>query len=207
MSAVGKLHETLVFTRRVEVLASWFAQLAPKDASILDVGCGDGLLSAVLRSKRRDLTLRGIDVLPRNHTHIPVEMFDGVRIPFEDDSFDAVLFSDVLHHIDDPSVLLREARRVARRCVLIKDHFREGWAAYQRLRFMDWVGNARYGVALPYNYWSENQWQRAWREIGLEPEESVTNLGLYPPPANWIFGARLHFMARLAKVAPSRLPE
>lgn len=207
MSAVGKLHETLVFTRRVEVLASWFARLAPKDALILDVGCGDGLLSAALGAKRPDLTLRGIDVLRREHSHIPVEMFDGVRIPFDDDSFDAVLFSDVLHHIDDPSVLLREARRVARRCVLIKDHFREGWAAYQRLRFMDWVGNARFGVALPYNYWSENQWQRAWREIGLEPEESVTNLGLYPLPANWIFGARLHFMALLAKVAPSSLPK
>jgi hypothetical protein len=54
-------------------------------------------------------------------------------------------------------------------------------------------------VALPYNYWSEKQWQRAWQEIGLEPEELVTRLGLYPPPANWIFGARLHFMARLGK--------
>jgi len=204
MSTVGKLHETLVFNRRVEVLASWFARLAPKDALILDVGCGDGLLSAALRAKRPDLTLRGIDVLPRNRTHIPVEMFDGVRIPFEDDSFDAVLFSDVLHHTADPAVLLREACRVARRCVLIKDHFREGLVAYQRLRLMDWVGNARFGVALPYNYWSENQWQRAWQEIGLEPEESVTRLGLYPPPANWIFGARLHFMARLKKLeAPS----
>jgi len=201
MSTVGKLHETLVFNRRVEVLASWFARLAPKDALILDVGCGDDLLSAALRAKRPDLTLRGIDVLPRNRTHIPVEMFDGVRIPFEDDSFDAVLFSDVLHHTADPAVLLREACRVARRCVLIKDHFREGLVAYQRLRLMDWVGNARFGVALPYNYWSEKQWQRAWQEIGLEPEESVTRLGLYPPPANWIFGARLHFMARLKKAS------
>ena len=200
MSTVGKLHDTLVFTRRVEVLASWFARLAPKDALILDVGCGNGLLAAALRSQRPDLTLRGIDVLPREHNHIPVEMFDGTRIPFEDDSFDAVLFSDVLHHTDDPAVLLREARRVTRRCVLIKDHFRQGLAAYQRLRFMDWVGNARFGVALPYNYWTANQWQTAWREVGLQPEELVTRLGLYPPPFDWVFGARLQFMARLAKV-------
>jgi len=199
MSSIGHLHESLVITRRIKVLASWFAQLAPKDTSILDVGCSDGLLSAAVRSKRPDLTLRGIDVLARDHTHIPVELFDGVRIPFDDDSFDAVLFSDVLHHTDDPSVLLREARRVARRWVLIKDHTRKGWAASQRLRFMDWVGNARFGVALPYNYWTEKQWRTAWEEIGLLPEELVTSLGIYPPPVDWLFGAGLHFVVRLGK--------
>jgi hypothetical protein len=63
------------------------------------------------------------------------------------------------------------------------------------------VGNARFGVALPYNYWAESQWQKAWQEIGLQPDELVTQLGLYPGPVNWLFGAQLHFMARLKKVA------
>jgi SAM-dependent methyltransferase len=202
MVAIGALHEKLVFNRRVEILASWFAQLAPPSARILDVGCGDGLISAVLQSRRPDLTLRGIDVLPRNHTHIPVEIFDGSRIPFNDDSFDVVLFSDVLHHTPDPAVLLREARRVAAHCVLIKDHNRNGLAAGARLRFMDWIGNARFGVALPYNYWTKRQWRTAWKEIGLTPGQLITNVGLYPPPASWIFGAKLHFIARLTKCAP-----
>jgi SAM-dependent methyltransferase len=199
MSSIGVLHEKLVFNRRVEILANWFAQLAPQGARVLDVGCGDGLISANLQARRPDLTIRGIDVLPRTHTHIPVEMFDGSRIPFDDASFDVVLFSDVLHHTPDPYVLLREARRVAAHSLLIKDHNRNGLAAGLRLRFMDWVGNARFGVALPYNYWSERQWRVAWKEIGLRPDHLVTNLGLYPPPANWIFGAKLHFVALLIK--------
>jgi len=202
MSAIGVLHENLVFNRRVEILAGWFAQLAPPGARVLDVGCGDGLISAVLQSRRPDLTLRGIDVLPRKHTHIPVEIFDGSRIPFDDQSFDVVLFSDVLHHTPDPAILLHEARRVAAHCILIKDHNRNGLAAGARLRFMDWVGNARFGVALPYNYWTDRQWQDSWREIGLHPERLVTDLGLYPLPANWIFGASLHFVARLTKCPP-----
>jgi SAM-dependent methyltransferase len=199
-SAVGSLHRKLVFKRRVEVLADWFAKLLPSEARVLDVGCGDGLISAVLRQKRPDIEVRGIDVLPREQTHIPVEMFDGVHLRFEDSSFDAVLLSDVLHHTADPTILLREAHRVTRRHVLIKDHNREGVAANARLRFMDWVGNARFGVALPYNYWTERQWNAAWREIGLQPETVMTRLSLYPKPADWIFGANLHFIALLRRV-------
>ena len=200
MSSIGQLHERLVIGRRIEVLASWFAKLAPQGVRILDVGCGDGSLSATLQSKRPDVAIRGIDVLPREKSYIPVEMFDGKRIPFGDNTFDAVMFSDVLHHTDDPAVVLREARRVAANWVMIKDHRRNGIASGARLRFMDWVGNARFGVALPYNYWSQEQWRAAWHEIGLEPEEMVIRLGLYPAPANWIFGSGLHFMTRLKKV-------
>jgi SAM-dependent methyltransferase len=199
MRAVGALHEKLVFNRRVETLARCFAQLAPQGASVLDVGCGDGLISAVLQAKRPDLSVRGIDVLPRTRTHIPVEMFDGFHFPCASASFDVVLFSDVLHHTVDPRILLQEAWRVSTRNILIKDHYREGLAANTRLRFMDWVGNARFGVALPYNYWTEQQWQAAWRETGLQPEHLLTKLGLYPKPADWIFGAKLHFIALLRR--------
>lgn len=199
VTAVGALHSKLVSNRRVEVLAKWFAELLPPNVRVLDVGCGDGLVSAVLQSKRPDVSVLGIDVLPRSQTHIPVEMFDGSHFPFESGSFDVVLFSDVLHHTADPSVLLREAFRAAARYVVIKDHYREGFAANARLRFMDWVGNARFGVALPYNYWAKQEWNAAWQEIGLQPARVVTKLGLYPKPADWVFGAKLHFIALLRR--------
>ena len=166
---------------------------------MLDVGCGDGLISSVLRQERPDIDVEGIDVLPRGQTQIPVRLFDGFHFPFEGSSFDTVLFSDVLHHTVDPTILLQEAVRVATRHVLIKDHYREGVAANARLRFMDWVGNARFGVALPYNYWTEQQWHAAWQEVRLQPERLVTSLGIYPKPADWLFGARLHFIALLQR--------
>jgi SAM-dependent methyltransferase len=166
---------------------------------VLDVGCGDGTISALLKQKRPDITVQGIDVLQRLQTHIPVELFDGSTFPFASASFDVVLFSDVLHHTVDATILLREARRTATQHILIKDHFREGLAANARLRFMDWVGNARFGVALPYNYWTRQQWHTAWQQIGLQPEQLVTDLSLYPKPADWVFGAQLHFIALLRR--------
>jgi SAM-dependent methyltransferase len=201
-SAIGVVHDKLVSNRRVRVLSDWFAKLAPARARVLDVGCGDGMISAVLRSKRPDIEIRGIDVLARTRTHIPVAIFDGTHFPFEDKSFDVVLFSDVLHHTNDPAILLREARRVASEFVLIKDHYRNGVAAATRLRFMDWVGNARFGVRLPYNYWSKLQWRVAWQQIGLRPQHLIGRLGLYPVPADWFFGAQLHFVALLEKCDP-----
>lgn len=194
---IGGAHQKLVLSRRANVLAEWFAKLLPAGVQVLDVGCGDGLVSAILQSKRPDISVRGIDVVPRDHTHISVGTFDGRHFPFSDASFDVVLFSDVLHHTGDPAALLREARRVATRHVLLKDHYRKGIAAYTRLRFMDWVGNARFGVALPFNYWSEEQWQATWQEIGLRPQHLITKLGLYPRAADWVFGAKLHFIALL----------
>ena len=131
-----------------------------------DVGSGDGQIMAFIAERRPDLTIRGLEVRPRERSPIPVDRFDGRRIPFDDASFDVVTFVDVLHHTDDPMELLRESRRVARRAILIKDHTREGLLARETLRFMDWVGNRPHGVRLPYNYWSEARWSAAWK--GME---------------------------------------
>ena len=54
------------------------------------------------------MVITGIDVLVRDHTHIPVVKFDGTSIPFPDRSFDTLVFVDVLHHTNDPVLLLRD---------------------------------------------------------------------------------------------------
>ena len=148
--------------------------------------------------------IKGIDVLLRPTTFVPVRRFDGAVIPHPDRSFDAVLFVDVLHHTPDPAVLLREAARVARRCVVVKDHTMDGPLSGPLLRFMDWVGNERHGVALPYNYWSSARWSRAFAELGLTVAEDRRRLGLYPPGAEWVFGDGLHRLTRLDVGGPAR---
>lgn len=198
VTLIQRAHQARVHSRRVRVLAEHLSALIPSGASVLDVGSGDGLLASVVLARRPDLTWSAVDTLERPKTHVPVRLFDGRHLPFEDKQHDVVCFVDVLHHTADPMVLLREAVRVARSALVIKDHLREGLAAGATLRFMDWVGNARHGVVLPYLYWPEATWREAFKAIGLEPEAWQPKLGLYPWPFSVMFDRKLHFVARLA---------
>jgi len=193
----GSIHELYVAPRRVGVLAGLLAPLLPESGRVLDVGCGDGGVSQAILRLRPALHIEGIEVLPRGTPEISVSAYDGKHIPFADKSFDAVMFVDVLHHTADPAQLLLDAARVAAKCVVIKDHTAEGLLAHATLRLMDRVGNARHGVALPYNYWRRKRWQQEFVRVGLSPVIWKDSLHLYPWPASWLFDRSLHFVSRL----------
>ena len=127
----------------------------------------------------------------------PVTLFDGKSIPFDDDSFDTVMLIDVLHHTTDPLSLLLEASRIAIKTIIIKDHILEGILAYQTLCFMDWIGNAHHGVALPKNYFTKKQWESKLYEVELRIDYWNEKIKLYPIVVDWLFGRSLHFISRL----------
>lgn len=199
---IGRIHDTHVAGRRVRRLVDHLAPLFPPGAHVLDVGCGDGTMARCLMERRPDIMVRGLDVLARPKAAIPVELFDGSRLPVADGGVDTAMFVDVLHHTDDPSVLLREARRVSRRNVVLKDHASDGILARPSLRLMDWVGNAHHGVALPFNYWSSDRWRREFVALGLAVDYWTQALALYPAPASLLFDRSLHFVAALRPVTP-----
>jgi SAM-dependent methyltransferase len=195
---IGFLHSTVIFPRRVRVIADAIQDLMPEGAHILDVGSGDGSIAKALWDGPRNLTIHAIDAIERPETKFKVQRVDGQLLPFENGAFDIVSFVDVLHHTADPRTLLREAARVARQFVIIKDHFAENGLDHAILRFMDWAGNAPYKVALPYNYMSRTSWDHLWRDSGLEIETMRGRLELYPFPLSSVCGRDLHFIARLA---------
>jgi SAM-dependent methyltransferase len=85
---------------------------------VLDVGCGPGLSVDVFRMRDPEVQWIGLDlpdspeVRMRTRTDARFETFDGVTIPFEDESFDLVYCKQVLEHARHPAPLLAEIRRV-----------------------------------------------------------------------------------------------
>jgi len=201
-----RAHGALVFGRRVRILAANLAKEIPIRAEVLDVGTGNGSIAKAIALHRPDIKIEGIDVLIRPYTHIPVHKFDGEHIPLSEKTVDVVSFVDVLHHTSNARILLREAARVSRRYIVIKDHLREGPFAKATLQAMDWIGNYGHDVVLPYNYLSEQEWREHFRDTNLSPEHWTESLGLYPFPFSLVFGRRLHFIARLTISSPANAP-
>jgi SAM-dependent methyltransferase len=194
---LDKVHGGWVHARRVEVLSRHLAALIPPGGRVLDLGCGDGLIGGKVAGLRTDLHIVGMDIDARADAPLPVQPFDGRTVPMADRSIDTVLLVDVLHHASDPLQLLREANRVADDAIVLKDVTIPGRLDEPTLRFMDWVGNARHGVPLPYNFWSQREWREAFARLGLRVEEVRRRLNLYPRPFRPLFERRMHFIARL----------
>ena len=194
------IHDKFVYSRRMDLLSSIISKYLSDGEKILDIGCGDGKIDWYIMQKK-NVNISGVDVLVRDTTYIPVQKYDGTQLPFIDNNFDVVLFVDVLHHIDNPFIILQEAKRVAK-TIIIKDHLCEGVLAYSILKFMDYVGNAHYGVSLPYNYLNKIEWNTLFNKVGLTSgeDEYETKLNLYSFPFSLLFDRRLHFCAKLHRI-------
>ncbi len=200
LELVGQVHGQLVHKRRIAVIAQRLAAMLPSASSLLDVGCGDGTIGKLVSQSAPGMTVEGAEFIPRADCAIPCLGFDGEHLPYGDRSFDGCMFVDVLHHSRDALAILRDAARVSRNFILIKDHLAENSFDHATLRFMDWVGNRPHGVELPYNYFSNRQWQDVFQGAGLREVKVERKIPIYPFPFSAVFGRNLHFIALLEKI-------
>jgi 2-polyprenyl-3-methyl-5-hydroxy-6-metoxy-1,4-benzoquinol methylase len=89
-------------------------------ATVLEVGVGEGEISAKLRSRYPGAHIVGIDLhddalAAEWRTRGLVGVFgDIARLPFPPQAFDLVMAIEVLEHVNEPSVALAELVRVSR---------------------------------------------------------------------------------------------
>ncbi len=193
------IHERFLFSNRCNALIKYLSDFYPddKNLSVVDVGCGDGRISYGISKVKPNIHFEGIDVFRRESCAINFNIYDGKVLPFADKSFDYIMFVDVLHHTHNIEDLLVEAKRVAKRGVIIKDHYSNNIVDNALLTIADFVGNFSYGVSMPFNFLSKKEWEDMFSRNSFTVKKLQTKFKLYPPILNKIFGERIQFIVGL----------
>jgi 2-polyprenyl-3-methyl-5-hydroxy-6-metoxy-1,4-benzoquinol methylase len=136
-----------------------FAQAAPR--SILDVGCGEGVLTAEWAERIGDGRIVGIDLddpklraewEQRRRPNLEFRVEEATSLSFADDEFDLACAIEVLEHVPEPEATLAEMARVASGHLLVSVPREPLWRGLNMARGAYWrdLGNTPGHV----NHWS-----------------------------------------------------
>ncbi|MFO7660226.1 MAG: class I SAM-dependent methyltransferase [Candidatus Cloacimonadaceae bacterium] len=107
--------------KEIKKKANRISELIPAEVkTILDVGCGNGIITNLLAEKW-DVT--GLDSSREALEHVKAEkvLSSATELPFDDNSFDLVMSSEMLEHLNDSYLAkaIAEIIRVDRKYILI----------------------------------------------------------------------------------------
>jgi 2-polyprenyl-3-methyl-5-hydroxy-6-metoxy-1,4-benzoquinol methylase len=133
---------------------------APK--SVLDVGCGEGVLTADWAERLGDGRIVGIDLedaklraewAQRRRPNLEFRAEEATRLPFADGEFDLAAAIEVLEHVPEPEATLAEMARVASSHLLVSVPREPLWRGLNLARGAYWreLGNTPGHV----NHWSK----------------------------------------------------
>lgn len=132
--------------RHIELAAFMKEEGISKESKILDVGCGPGWLIERLKEEGY-YDISGCDWAEPNPCHFDFEKvnlnWDGLKI-YESNSFDVVIASDVLEHLENPAYTLRELARIARPAGHVFVTLPSCWNLFERLYFFVTGNSSRY---------------------------------------------------------------
>lgn len=96
------------------------------EGKTLDVGCANGDSTAIMKRHNPSLNLTGLELTDwgyheavKSHADMTFIQGDAGKLPFSALSFDTVVLDHIIEHVDDPVPLILEAKRVARKRVVI----------------------------------------------------------------------------------------
>lgn len=129
------------------------ARWVEPNATVLDLGCGDGSLLALL-AEELGVTGYGIEIndagvlacVRQGVNVMQQNLEDGLRL-FEDESFDFAILSQTLQTIHQTAAILRETVRVGKQCIVSFPNF-----GYWPHRLSVLKGRMPVSKSLPYQW-------------------------------------------------------
>ncbi len=107
-----------------------------RNKKILDLGAGEGFVGEYL-SVAYGYDVQLADIIDMSRVELPHILFDGSRLPLEDDSVDCTILYFTLHHAQNPEQVLSESLRVSRNSVIVVESvYQNGWEHFL-LRTLD----------------------------------------------------------------------
>jgi len=146
-------------------LQELFERAAP--ASVLDVGCGEGVLTARWAQELGSRPVVGIDLddaelraewEKRRRENLEFRAMRAENLPFADGEFDLAAAIEVLEHVPDPAHTVAEMARVASRHLLVSVPHEPLWRVLNVARgaYLRELGNTPGHV----NHWSKRAFVR-----------------------------------------------
>jgi 2-polyprenyl-3-methyl-5-hydroxy-6-metoxy-1,4-benzoquinol methylase len=145
--------------------------------SILDVGCGEGVLTEQWADRLGDRRIVGIDLDDpklrlewdkRQRPNLEYRAEDATNLSFADDEFDMATAIEVLEHVPDPERTVSEMARVARRRLLVSVPREPLWRALNLARgaYVKDLGNTPGHI----NHWSKRSFVQMLSRHGTVEE-------------------------------------
>lgn len=152
-------------------LAELFAAADPQ--SLLDVGCGEGVLIHEWAQQLGDKRVVGIDLeeesiqagwATRQAPNLEYKIMKAEDLPFADGEFDVATAIEVLEHVPDPAHTVAEMARVANRWLLVSVPREPLWRGLNMARgaYIKDLGNTPGHI----NHWSKRSFVQLLSQHG-----------------------------------------
>ena len=150
---------------RTKILGGMIKEWLGVQSKILDVGTGNGDIASFFQSEGHLITPMDI-VNKSKHQNIKPIVYDGKHFPFPNNSFDTVLLLTVLHHTPNPDLIINEARRVAKRIIIMEDIYDNFFEKFIS-KFGCSLVNFEFG-GHPHSNRTDKEWKRVFEKLKLK---------------------------------------